>query len=99
MATTVRCVDFQIDVAAGVLQLLNPSVEITIEHNYLCGKYGTAIICETCPANLTYPEGWYYCDGEFTNKGNTSTGVTSKAIMLQQYGSPWKNAYRGSTAR
>jgi len=73
MAKTVKMCDMNDNIAALVLQQLNPGkVSVIIERDI--GKV-IKIITSVEPKELVYPEGWYYSKGHLTNKHNSSTGV------------------------
>ena len=42
------------------------------------------------PQNLVYPEGWEYCNGYFTNKHQSETGVYEKFLVMRSDNTLWK---------
>lgn len=86
MAKTIKMCDLSRDTAAKVFVLLNPGRV----------KYGTfgpdfVIITDVEPKDLVYPEGWYYVNGSFSNKHNSTTGRYSTIDMVKSNGNYWED--------
>lgn len=79
------------NIAARVFEMLNTG-KVTIKVAYDIGRV-TAIVTDTEPQDLIYPEGWYYANGTFTNKHNSTTGMYSAVIMLDTNGDIWNCQY------
>lgn len=91
MAKTVKMCDMTGDVAARVFEMLNlEKVKVKIAHGL--GRV-TAIVTDTEPKDLIYPEGWYCAKGRFTNKHNSTTGAYAAVIMLNTAGDIWDATY------
>lgn len=51
------------------------------------------IVTDTEPKELVYPEGWYYANGNFTNKHNSTTGIYDTILMVNSKGDIWEVPY------
>ena len=80
----VKTCDFSAEMAATILTWLNMN-EVWLK------KVGTylEIITDKSPLDLKYPEGWYYGDGGFTNKHESTTGAYSWVLMKTTKGTDW----------
>ena len=86
MATkTIKMCDMDKNIAVNILQMLNPG-KITIKAIGM----GFAIVTNTEPRILTYPEGWYYAKGVFTNKHQSTTGLYAAVPMMREDGRLWQ---------
>ena len=85
-AKTIKMCDMEVNIAANVLKMLNPG-KITITAN----ARGIAIVTDTEPRILCYPEGWYYAKGVFTNKHKSSTGLYNAVPMKRTDGRSWQD--------
>lgn len=89
MARTVKMCDVTGNIAARVFEMLNTG-KVTIAYDI---GHVTAIVTDTEPKDLIYPEGWYYAKGRFTNKHNSTTGMYSAVIMFDTNGDIWNCQY------
>lgn len=85
MAKTVKMCDMNDTIAANVFVMLNPGKLSLKGFVSSIGKV-TGIVTTVEPKELTYPEGWYYAKGRFTNKHNSSNGVYYSVFMFDQNG-------------
>ena len=76
-----------VSIALKVFQMLNPGQVIVPVND--C--YESAIITDTQPKELTYPEGWYYAKGCFRNKHMSSTGMYDEIRMETSDGREWRH--------
>ena len=80
MAKTVKMCDMSAKIAGEVFRALNPGkVILSVAHD-IDKVTGIKTLLE--PKDLTYPEGWYYSKGYFTNKHNSTTGQYSQILMF-----------------
>ena len=88
MAKTIKMCDMSAEIAALVLQALNyPNVNLEID------QYDNKFICTDIePKELIYPEGWYYANGNFRNKHQSTTGLYYEMPMLKSNGESWKES-------
>lgn len=88
MATKViKVCDMDKYTAARLFEMLNPG-KVMVKRK-LKGV-GTVIITDTEPKDLTYPEGWYYAKGRFTNKHHSTTGLYSEVEMYTSEDKSWE---------
>ena len=85
-ATTIKSADFPRDIALAVFEMLNIDKSgtrhvkvIWPEDNEYCARH--KIITDREPADLIYPEGWYYAKGNFRNKHNGSIKGTTQILV------------------
>ena len=91
MAKTVKMCDMSGVIAATVFQLLNPkTIDVRIAKD--TGRV-TRIIASVEPKELIYPEGWYYANGYFTNKHNSTIGAYDAIVMFDNNGEIWDVPY------
>ncbi len=90
MARTVKMCDMSGSIAAKVFEILNTG-KVTI--NVADIDSVTAIITDTEPQELVYPEGWYYANGRLTNKHNSTTGMYDTVLMFHTNGDIWEANY------
>lgn len=57
------------------------------------GPGSGAIITDTNPAELNFPDGWYYAKGNFRNKYNTSNPVYDEIPMIKSDGTMWPSTF------
>lgn len=76
--------DLPINIVVRIFSELNRGKLIIVS-----GYEQETIITDTNPQDLTYPEGWYFQNGVFTNKYNTSTGRYSEAKIVNNAGKTW----------
>ena len=92
MPKTVKMADLSARVAARILVAYNHEVVTYVRINPFslsdpgCG----AIVSFVEPAELIYPEGWYFAKGHFRNKGNSTSGRYEEIPMYQPGGEPWE---------
>ena len=86
MAKTVKSCDLTRDVAAKLFVLLNPG---KVKYGVYSADY--VVITDVEPKDLTYPEGWYYSKGTFTNKHNSSSGAYTSLSMVKSNGAFWED--------
>ena len=91
MANMVKMCDMSMEVAAKVLQMLNPG-KVEVEMAKDIGKV-IGIVSVVEPKELNYPEGWYYAKGHFTNKHNSTTGTYESVLMFNESGELWEVPY------
>lgn len=91
MANVVKMCDMSVNVAAKVLQMLNPE-KVTLKVAADIGRV-TSIVTSVEPKELRYPEGWYYAKGYFTNKHNSTTGAYDAIMMFDENGGIWEVPY------
>ena len=91
MAKVVKMCDMSVNVAAKVLQMLNPG-KVVVKAADDIGVVGF-IIASVEPKELNYPEGWYYANGRFTNKHNSTTGAYDAIMMFDENGGIWEVPY------
>lgn len=90
---TVRTAELPMEVAAKLLQMLNPEdIQVKPETSF-----GLELVSKKEPIDLLYPEGWYYAKGCFRNKHNTTNGIYEEAVMLKPNGDPWREDATYST--
>ena len=87
MAKVVKACDYPLEVALKVLEMLNPRVSTVWTH----GVERRAVITDTEPKDLTYPEGWYYAKGNFRNKHTSTTGIYAEVPMMKSDGTDWQD--------
>ena len=80
----VRMADLPIHMVVRIFSELNRGKLIIIS-----GYDQETIVTDTNPKYLTYPDGWYFESGVFTNKYNTSTGRYSEAKTVNNSGKAW----------
>ena len=85
-AKTIKMCDMDKNIAVKILQMLNPG-KITIK---AIGT-GFAIVTNCEPRILTYPEGWYYAKGAYTNKHKSSSGLYQAVPMMREDGRSWQD--------
>ncbi len=91
-AKQVKSCDLDGRVAAQLLELLNPNnVKF---HNRAFGEW---VVTDTEPSQLTYPEGWYYKNGYFLNKGQSTNGFFKEIVMMTSKGDFWGDKAKYST--
>ena len=80
--------------AASIFQELNVA-DVLVETS---DKFKVCfIVTDADPRDLVYPEGWYYDNGRFTNRGNCS-GIFYSAIHVVSFNyTPWETRYSGFT--
>lgn len=83
----VRMADLPINMVVRIFSELNRGKLIIIS-----GYEQETIVTDTNPKYLTYPDGWYFESGVFTNKYNTSTGRYSEAKTVNNSGKTWTGA-------
>ena len=88
MVKLIRTADLSARTAAQLMTSINPGIEY-VPNNPFCHDNVGAIITETHPRDLIYPEGWYFSKGNFRNKHNTSSGVYEEIPMIRRDGSQW----------
>lgn len=83
----VKTCDFSAEMAATILTWLN-------ENKVWVKKEGSRleIITDVSPLDLSYPEGWYYGKGGFTNKHESTTGAYSWVPMRTTKGTNWEDS-------
>ena len=92
-ATTIKSADFPREVALTVFELLNVDndgnhhVKVIRPGDGYCVRH--RIITDHEPADLIYPEGWYYAKGNFRNKHTSSTGFYSETPIYNEDGIRW----------
>ena len=95
-ATIVKSADLPRDIALTVFEMLNVDREgkhhvkvIRPGDDGYCTRH--RIVTDREPADLVYPDGWYYAKGNFRNKHNSSTGFYSEVPMYNEKGVRWDN--------
>ena len=83
----VRTADLPLSIVVRVLESLNRGKIILV-------TYGDdiTIVTDTDPKYLTFPEGWYFASGMFTNRYNTSNNSYSEAKTVNLSGETWTGA-------
>ncbi len=66
MAKQVKMCEMKLEIAAAVFQMLNPG-RVSVRLSPVTGRV-RKIVTTVRPETLTYPEGWRYENGRFTNK-------------------------------
>lgn len=92
MAEMVKTADLSVEVAAKLLQDLNPS-KVRIAKMSNSGFLRNVIMTDVKPKDLVYPEGWYYAKGCFSNKHTSTTGAYGEMLMIKGDGSFWEDTY------
>lgn len=92
MAKTKKIVDSSVEIAAELLEKLNPG-KVRIEKTGLSGFVEKIIMTNVRPMDLVYPEGWYYAEGCFRNKHNSASGMYYEMLMIKGDGSFWEDIY------
>lgn len=85
MKHVVKSCDLPGKAAAKLFAMLNDSVSVNRSHS---GDY-YVIVTDRNPSTLTYPEGWYFMNGMFSNKHNSSTGVYEEIDVVNSFGESW----------
>lgn len=83
----VRAADLPIEIIVRVFEALNRG-KITL----VSSDEQITIVTDTDPKYLTFPEGWYFVSGVFTNRYNTSNKMYSEAKTVNLSGKPWSGA-------
>lgn len=86
--------DLSRDTAAKVFVMLNPGRVKYSEMNNIFKDTplpDTVLITDVEPKDLVYPEGWYYANGTFRNKHNSTTGLYSVIYMAKSNGEFWED--------
>ena len=65
---------------------------VSYSPNYY-GNNNGAIITDINPADLKYPDGWYYAKGALRNKHNTTNGIYEEISMIRPDGTPWPSTF------
>ena len=95
MVKTTKPADLSVEIAAKLLQELNPG-RVRIEKTGLSGFVEKVIMTDVRPMNLVYPEGWYFAEGCFRNKHNSSSGINCEMVMIKSDGSFWEDVEHSS---
>ncbi len=80
----VRTADLPIEIIVRVFESLNRG-KITL----VSSDEQITIVTDTDPKYLTFPEGWYFASGMFTNRYNTSNNRYSAAKIVNLSGKTW----------
>lgn len=80
----VRTADLPIEIIVRVFEFLNRG-KITL----VSSDEQITIVTDTDPKYLTFPEGWYFASGMFTNRYNTSNNRYSAAKIVNLSGKTW----------
>ena len=80
----VRTADLPLSIVVRVLESLNRG-KITL----VSSDEQITIVTDTDPKYLTFPEGWYFASGMFTNRYNTSNNRYSAAKIVNLSGKTW----------
>lgn len=80
----VRTADLPIEIIVRVFESLNRG-KITL----VSSDEQITIVTDTDPKYLTFPEGWYFASGIFTNRYNTSNNRYSAAKIVNLSGKTW----------
>ena len=83
----VRTADLSIEIATRIFEALNRG-KITL----VSSSEQITIVTDTDPKYLTFPEGWYFASGMFTNRYNTSNNSYSEAKTVNLSGETWTGA-------
>lgn len=86
MAEVVKMCDLPAAIAAEVFAKLNTG-KIQVGEDKILGIF---IRTEVEPKDLIYPEGWYYAEGSFRNKHQSTTGLYSEITMFKENGDFWE---------
>lgn len=92
MAKMIKTSDLLVEVAAKLLQDLNPD-KIRFVKMGNSGFLRKVIMTDVKPKDLVYPEGWYYAKGCFSNKHTSTTGLYGEMLMIKGDGSFWEDTY------
>ena len=85
MRNELKTCDFTGKVAANLFKMLNEGkVSLVVE-----GGWQTVIVTDELPSDLIYPEGWYFSEGYFRNKHNSTTGQYAEIEMRRSNGRTW----------
>ena len=79
MRNEVKSCDLPKEIAALIFQELNDGVTLVKRAD------GVYIMTDKNLADLKYPEGWYFAEGTFRNKHNT-TGAYSEVSVIDSFG-------------
>ena len=82
----IRTADLSANLAAHLFESMNVGVEFLFDSPF---GFGRAIFTDTDPEELLYPEGWYYANGTFRNKHNSSTGLYEEIPIAKRDGTLW----------
>ena len=85
MKNIVKSCDLPGKVAAKLFAMLNDGVAVNRHHDG--GHY--VIVTDRDPNTLTYPEGWYFLNGMFRNKHNSTKGDYSEISVVNSFGESW----------
>lgn len=83
----VRMADLPINMVVRIFSELNRGKIMIVS-----GNEQETVITDTDPKYLTYPEGWYFASGVFTNRYNTNNTCYSEAKILNNSGKAWMGA-------
>ena len=84
------------DVKTAIEEFKKNNRSVTIENNSILG---TVIYTDEDPTGLTYPEGWYYDTGLFTDRDNTESNQYTEILMLTNEGELWVKIKEGGYKR
>lgn len=70
----IKSCDMPKSIIINLFQMLNPK-NVTIIEQQWDGFNPKAIVSKVSPAELVYPEGWYFAKGCLRNKHNSSSGL------------------------
>ena len=85
---SVKMCDMSKCIAASVFQKLNAS-KVTLKEDPFSYYEDLIIVTDVEPSDLVYPEGWYYANGNFRNKYNSTTGMYEEVRMVDSTGESW----------
>ena len=88
MNKTVKFAEVSCEVAATAFAMLNPG---RVSYEEKIGEFGAykALVTDTNPEELTYPEGWSFSKGCFTNKHNSTIGLYTALVITKSNGDTW----------
>ena len=88
----IKTADLPIELIIHIFKEINGN---KVEIKTADGK--VTIVTMTDPIKLTYPEDWYYSEGNLTNERTCSTGHCQEIPMLRRSGSSWKTIAKYTT--
>lgn len=86
---TIKMCDLTAELAAMIFAKINNG-KVVVDRYEFNGEY--VIFTDVEPAELTYPEGWYYANGNFRNKHTSTTGFYGEIPMLKHNGNSWRHS-------
>lgn len=84
MKHTIKSCDLPGIIAAKLFAMLNEGVTVSRRYS---GNY--VIVTDRSPKSLRYPEGWYFMNGMFRNKHNSTRGDYEEIPVINSFGDNW----------